>query len=63
VNPELKAAFTMVLQILGMTFPAPGIYTFQVSVDGRDMNPLRLVLTEAPEQPNAVGAQQEAMAR
>jgi hypothetical protein len=62
VNPDLKAAFTIVFQIVGMTFPTQGIYTFQISVDGRELKHLRLALTEAQEQPNTANAQQEAIA-
>jgi hypothetical protein len=63
VKPELKAAFTVVFRIMGMVFPSPGTYTFQISVDGRELKRLRLRLTEAQEQPNAKAAQEEALAR
>ncbi len=46
-NPELKAAFTVLFQIVGMTFPSPGAYIFHILVDGRELKRLGLRLTEA----------------
>ena len=60
VNPELKASFTILFQIFGMTFPTQGVYTFRISVDGRELKRLRLRLTEAQEQPSQARALQEA---
>jgi hypothetical protein len=62
VNPELKAAATILVRIMGMTFPMPGIYSVHISVDGRELKRLRLLLTEIQEQPNLASAQQKANA-
>jgi hypothetical protein len=55
-NPELTAAGTMVMQIAGMTFPAAGIYTFLISLDGKELKKIGIILKQLEQAP--VAAQQ-----
>jgi hypothetical protein len=43
-NPGLKAASTMVGNFGGMTFPTPGIYTFPILVNGKELTAIRMSL-------------------
>jgi hypothetical protein len=46
VNPDLEPATMVVLELRGLTFPTPGVYTLQVSINGRELKRVRLGLTE-----------------